>query len=312
MEKRRQLLVFLLSAASLLAFTGQPRAQSTTATSGSVLFIGNSFTFGAGTPVQRYRPQSVTDLNNEGVGGVPALFKAFTTEAGLNFSVSLETISGAGLDRHLANKTALLKRPWDRVVMHGYSTLDQSKPGNPELLVRTAKEMAEMLHEQNPKVDIRLIATWARADQTYPDAAPWHGKPIETMAKDVRTGYDLAAKGTPFIRGVIPVGEAWNRAIAKGIADPNPYDGITAGQIDLWGTDHYHASSFGYYLDALVVFGDLTGLDPRSLGGSEGAATELGLASTTVTALQQVAFEQLAAEKGGGAFKTFKPVPLPR
>lgn len=45
---------------------------------GSMLFIGNSFTYGAGSAVRYYRNQTVTDLNNEGVGGVPALFKVFT------------------------------------------------------------------------------------------------------------------------------------------------------------------------------------------------------------------------------------------
>ncbi|MEA3151753.1 MAG: hypothetical protein QOD56_2692, partial [Gammaproteobacteria bacterium] len=41
----------------------------------SILFIGNSFTFAYGSPVRYYRPDSVTDLNRAGQGGVPALFK---------------------------------------------------------------------------------------------------------------------------------------------------------------------------------------------------------------------------------------------
>ena len=45
----------------------------------SILFIGNSFTFGAGSPVHFYRADTVTDLNKEGIGGVPALFKSFAT-----------------------------------------------------------------------------------------------------------------------------------------------------------------------------------------------------------------------------------------
>ena len=48
----------------------------------SVLFIGNSFTFGSGSAVRFYRADTVTDLNNEGIGGVPALFKSFTQQAG--------------------------------------------------------------------------------------------------------------------------------------------------------------------------------------------------------------------------------------
>jgi hypothetical protein len=58
---------------------------------GSILFIGNSFTFAYGSPVRYYRPDSVTDLNSTDQGGVPALFKSFTVEAGLPYEVYLET-----------------------------------------------------------------------------------------------------------------------------------------------------------------------------------------------------------------------------
>ena len=191
--------------------------------------------------------------------------------------------------------------------MHGYSTLDREKPGNPALLIASAKQVAELLHAKNPKVDIRLTATWSRADQTYPQTGHWHGQPIEKMAKDIRAAYDAAAAGTPFIRGVIPVGEAWNRAFKTGVADPNPYDGIAAGQIDLWTHDHYHGSAYGYYLEALVIFGDLTGLDPRSLGKAERSAYELGFAQGQTAALQQVAFDELSAAKNRAPLKTFAP-----
>ena len=30
-----------------------------------------------------------------------------------------------------------------------------------------------------------------------------------------------------------------------GVADPNPYDGIEAGKVNLWTHDHYHASTHG-------------------------------------------------------------------
>ena len=51
----------------------------------SVLFIGNSFTYGQGSAVRFYRNSTVTDLNHEGIGGVPALFKSFTDQAGLDY-----------------------------------------------------------------------------------------------------------------------------------------------------------------------------------------------------------------------------------
>jgi hypothetical protein len=319
---RRLLALVLAAGAGLLAPAipaGRAAAAATPATSartleyrGSLLIIGNSFQFGAGSAVQFYRSQTVTDLNQGGVGGVAALVKAFANEAGLDYAVSIEAISGAALDRHLRDKTALLSRPWEHVVMAGYSTLDQANPGNPALLVRTVKEMAELVAAQNPKVDVRIIATWPRADQTYPDAGHWHGKPIEAMALDVRAGYDLAAAGTPLVRSVIPVGQAWLRAMQAGIADPNPYDGVAFGQLNLWTHDHYHASNHGYYLEALMIFGDLTGLDPRSLGPNERVAVELGFANAQTTALQRVAAEELAATKDRPPLQAFTPGPLPR
>lgn len=259
----------------------------------SIVFIGNSFTFGAGSAVQFYRTDSVTDLNGNGKGGVPALFKAFTQQAGLDFDVFHELIPGSGLDRHLAEKADVLGRSWDYVNMHGYSTLDRANPGDPTTLISSAKQMAEHLHQYNPEVTIYLEATWSRADQTYPENGHWYGKSIYTMAQDVRAGYDLAVASTPFIKGVIPVGEAWNRAMATGVADPNPYDGIAYGQLDLWTHDHYHGGTPGYYLAALMIFGKITGLDPRSLGEKERSAFELGLSKSQATALQKVAFDEL-------------------
>lgn len=304
---------FLLAAASLPAQPpAAPAARPALESRGTILFIGNSFTFADKSAVQFYRAPTVTDLNGGGIGGVPALFKAFANQAGLDFTVSLETSPGKGLDYHMKEKAEVIGRAWDFVIMHGYSTLDAAKPGDPALLVSSAKQVAELLHGKNPNVDIRLMSTWSRADQTYPDGVHWKGKPIEAMALDVRAGYDLAAAGTPFIHGVIPVGEAWNRAIKTGFADPNPYDGIAANQVDLWAYDHYHASNFGYYLEALMDFGDVTGLDPRSLGRNERTAFELGLSPAQAGSLQQIAFDELMAVKDRAPLKTFKPIPLPR
>ena len=181
--------------------------------------------------------------------------------------------------------------------MHGQSTLDFDAPGNPAKLVATTKQMADLLTSVNPKVEIHLTATWPRADQTYPETGHWHGQPIGAMARDVRAGYDKARTTSPAIKSVIPVGDAWMRAIDTGVADPNPYDGITPGQIDLWTTDHYHASAEGYYLEALMAFGDVTGRDPRSLGDGECSAFELGMSAAEVKALEQVAFDQLSVTK---------------
>ena len=260
----------------------------------SILFVANSFTFGAGSPVRKYHSDLVTDLNGEGIGGVPALFKLFAKEAGLDWTVSLETSPGKDLAFHYNQKQRELAGAWDVVVLQGYSTLDAAKPGDPTEHVRMAGLLAAMFRRANPKAQIELESTWARADQVYPPSGHWHGKPVAVMAEDLAQANFKAMRLSRDIAGTIPVGQAWNRAMQEGVADPNPYDGIDYGKVDLWTWDHYHASTAGYYLAALVIFGKITKVDPRTLGKAEIAGDELGLDPKLVTQLQRIAAEELA------------------
>jgi len=301
----RQFLILLAAALSAWPAVAQRAAAPATsvtpvtqapAKARTILFVGNSFTYAAYSPVRRYRAETVTDLNQNGIGGVPALFKRFTEQVGLNYAVSLETSGGKGLDWHYDNRRAVLDRAWDVVILQGHSLLDRDRPGDPTLHVRYAGLLAAMFASRNPAVDVELSATWARADMVYQPGSRWSGQSIEQMALDLRRGADMARAAAPQIRGIVPVGEAWNRAIAARIADPNPYDGIAFDQVDLWTYDHYHGSAHGYYLEALLIFGRVTGVDPRRLGGKELAADDLGIAPSVAEALQRIAAEQLAAE----------------
>jgi hypothetical protein len=274
---------------------------ATPASAKTILFVGNSFTFGANSPAHYYKPDTVTDLNGPGangktVGGVPAFFKAMTREAGLDYTVSLETVGGKGLDFHYTEKRAVLDKPWDVVMMHGYSTLDRDHPGNSALLVSSAKQITDMFRAKNPDAQIWLDATWSRADQTYPDGKPWHGKPIEQMGIDVAGAYALAARNA-HATGVVPLGLAWNRAIDTGVAGADPYAGIPSGKIDLWTWDNYHASAYGYYLEALMDFGKITGMDPMVLAGKDRVAEDIGISPAQSKALMQVAHDTLAAAR---------------
>jgi hypothetical protein len=281
----------------VLAFAVLTLVMEAAGHAAAILFIGNSFTFGELSDVKHFRAESVHDLNHDGIGGVPALFKSFTVQARLDYDVSLETSPGKNFDFHWQEKAAVLDRPWDHVLLQGYSTLDQHKPGDSALLVDYAGRLARLFQAKNPRVDIRLVSTWSRADQTYLATGHWHGKPIDAMATDLRRAYDQAATTSPAIHAVIPVGQAWNRAIASHIATANPYEAVPKGEIDLWATDHYHGSTYGYYLEALVIFGNVTGRDPRMLGSQEQAAAALGIEPSLASKLQQIAAETLAAEK---------------
>lgn len=264
----------------------------------TILFIGNSFTQGAHSAVRNWRASSVTDLNRAGYGGVPALFKAFTEQAGLNYVVSLETQGGKSLGFHYAERRNLFDKPWDVVVLQEFSTLNRERPGDASATARDAKRLAELLQRRNPKVQINLMATWSRADLTYKPGSRWSGSNIATMAGDLQKATEAVCNNVAAVQQVLPVGAAWNRAFATGIADPNPYDGIEFGKLGLWAYDHYHGSVPGYYLEALVVFGAITGVDPTSLGKGEQAADELGLSDQQAVALQKIAKDELASRRG--------------
>ena len=282
-------MIALLAAAVLTA--AQPR---------SILFIGNSFTFGAMSDAMTYRKDSVTDLNGDGMGGVPALFKRFAEEAGLHYQVSLETAAGQTLAWHLANKRAVIDRPWDAVVLQQYSILDPAKPGDVTTTIPAVRDLSELFRNRNPKVDISLVATWTRPDLTYPAGKHWSGQPVQRMALDLRSADDQVRGLVPAIRRVIPVGQAFNCAIARGIAYANPYESAEPGRIDLWATDNYHASTYGYYLEALTDFAAVTHSDPRRLGQNEKAARDLGIRPRVAAMLQDIAFTMSTAGHCGG------------
>jgi len=260
-----------------------------------ILFVGNSFTYGGGSPVRYFHPELVHDLNQSGLGGVPALFKMFAMQAALDWDVSLEAEAAKDLGFHLTNRRAELSGAWDVVLLQDYSTLVKVRPGDPRPHIRDAAQLAALFKAANPSVRVLLETTWPRADLIYSGQTRWHGKPVRTMLDDLARANALALLESRDLGGTAPVGEAWVRAMDQGVADPNPYDGLAFGKLDLWTWDHYHASTAGYYLAALVIFGRVTGYDLRKLGPRERAADELGMSGLTATALQRIANEALGS-----------------
>ncbi len=285
----------LRATVALVVFAAVPASART------ILFIGNSFTLGAGSPVRTYQASTVHDLNpanerGQTIGGMASIFKEFTKEAGLDYDVSIEAVGGKNFDFHYTEKLAVLDRPWDEVVMQSYSQLNKDKPGDPAIVTEYGAKLDKAFHARNPNVHVWFNATWSRADYSSPEIAPWKGKPIDQMAKDVYAGFEKARAASPDVTGIIPVGLAWNRAWATGVADSDPTDGIAAGKMNLWTYDSQHGSTPGYILASLVIFGQLTGRDPMSLGDREHVAMDLGLSPVQMHALEQVAHDELAAQ----------------
>lgn len=119
---------------------------------------------------------------------------------------------------------------------------------------------------------------------------------LEEMTEELRLAYDNAAltagaDGTGGIQAVAPVGEAFMRAVLDGVATRDMWadDAATDGLIDLWFDDGTHASTYGSYLSALTLFGQITGVNPFSLGPDEIAARDLGIRIADAVALQRIA-----------------------
>ena len=184
----------------------------------------------------------------------------------------------------------------------------------------------------NANTKVYVEETWARPDMveahkvTTPDLTTTNGAPIvdtsggasgtastlyytgaattaanlAAMTADMHAAFYGLAAANSGITGVIPVGDAFQRAVDQGLVLTGGFykaDGTyvepTAGSINLWWLDRTHASVYGSYLSALTTFGRITGLDPRSLGGAETAGIELGLTSAIVQTLEEVAAQQL-------------------
>ena len=123
------------------------------------------------------------------------------------------------------------------------------------------------------------------------------GVKVDVLPADLSVTADLA-KVEKHLRDDAAIGILVNNAgmaAPGGFADGDPYDGIAAGKVDLWAWDHYHASIYGYYLEALMDFGKVTGKDPLSLGDNETVAEDMGFSKPQTHALEQIAHDQLAA-----------------
>jgi hypothetical protein len=137
----------------------------------------------------------------------------------------------------------------------------------------------------------------------FPDTLYYEVEGLAGMTADLRAAFDAKAQSNPSFAGVIPVGDAFQRAVDEGIAKSDGfYDAegtynaaVPQDKINLWWDDYLHASKHGSYLSALVMFGKLTGIDPWSFGASEKAAADLGISPGDAVKLQRVASDQLYA-----------------
>jgi hypothetical protein len=157
------------------------------------------------------------------------------------------------------------------------------KPNAAITLYQTPPIAAFGFTSNNPNAPIFGSSTIAQqnGNKAY---APYVGdaNPIAAMASDLHNAYTAeaaafnSANPTKSHVSVALAGDAWVTAINQGIAQFNPFlSSEPAGQIDLWDSDPllacctvpigYHPSQYGDFLDALVLFGQITGVNPETL-----------------------------------------------
>jgi len=224
---------------------------------------------------------------------MPGIFKHLATTAGLNYSVTIEAVGGQTLAHHAANRASIISQAgWDVVVFQEYSKLPvpTARGGNPALFAEGLASVVQLVQSNNPNAAIYLYETWSRPDLVYPSGTPYYSEDIRVMQDDLHDAYNaqssiIEATGP----GVASVGDFFIQAVDTGVADGNPYDGIDVSAIDLWASDHYHASVYGSYLSAVSIFSKVTGIDPTTILNGEGtAAAGLGISSSVASSLQAV------------------------
>ncbi|MGI4951499.1 MAG: PEP-CTERM sorting domain-containing protein [Janthinobacterium lividum] len=260
-------------------------------------------------------------------GGVPGIFLSLTREAGLDYDVSINAVSSATLTgtANSASRVAAIQvnpltgRPFDTVVLQeqsftplpALSDRGIATRGNPANFVSGANRLVSDIQSADAAAGVStqvfLYETQPLASYTYTSpqiqgssvTQAYVGDPIETIAADLHNAYAGVAAQNPGITGVAYAGDAWIRAIQAGTAQRNPYVTNPAGQVDLWDSDvsaaccttpvGYHPSTYGAYLNALVLFNRITGIDPTTLGAGEQAAAELGITPDQAVALERAA-----------------------
>jgi hypothetical protein len=157
----------LLALAALAAHAAAQAAPT------SILFVGNSYTFGRVDPVMSYNAANVRDLtapmaavNDTGSnpfephpwGGVAGIFKQFTVQAGLDYDVALSTRNAASLRGHFLNTNAagwdlrgnIGSQSWSQMVVQEQSDEPLTRrPGlnsNPAWFSNYADKIEDFVH----------------------------------------------------------------------------------------------------------------------------------------------------------------------
>lgn len=278
-------------AATLVAALALHGAASAAPT--SILFVGNSYTFGRVDPVLSYNAANVRDLTNipntggnafepHPWGGVAGIFKQFTVQAGLDYDVALSTRNAASLRGHLLNTNGQVdlrgnigSQTWNQVVLQEQS--DEPLPkqaglaSNPDYFRLYADRIEDFIHNG--------AADSYRERDLFPGATSAE----RTAACQAATGASATScntlRNTPANANASTATEVF---LYQTWARPNLIDGAFLSTTDpLTGAVTRTANPApAFYADLEGMTEDLrlAYLDAASLAGSDGSGGVAGIA----------------------------------
>lgn len=195
---------------------------------------------------------------------LPAVLEALLRSTGRE-QVRVASLSqpGFGLEDHWrvgVARAAIGQGEWDVIVLQQGPSATEGRPS----LLEYSSRFAEEAREAGARVGLYMV---------------WPANARRYDFEGVSESYAMAADSA---RGLLfPVGDGWREAWCR---DPD---------LALYGPDGFHPSPAATYLAALVIYGRLTGSDPRGLRArlelASGYAPDLSLDDRTATLLQEAA-----------------------
>ena len=195
---------------------------------------------------------------------LPAMLEALLRSGGLE-QVRMASLSqpGFGLEDHWRGgvaRAAIRDGEWDVIVLQQGPSATEGRPS----LLEYSSRFAEKARDAGARVGLYMV---------------WPSKARSFDFEGVSESYSMAADSAGGL--LFPIGDAWREAWCR---DPD---------LALYGPDAFHPSPAATYLAALVIYGRLTGSDPRGLPSrlelDSGYAAVLTLDEETAALLQEAA-----------------------
>ncbi len=279
----------------------------------SVLFVGNSYTFGRVDPVMSYNAANVRDLtapvpgssfaNTSGSnafephpwGGVPGIFKKLAVQAGLDVDVALSTRNAASLRGHMLNTNPadwdlrgnLALQTWDKVVLQEQSDEPLSvRPGlgsNPARFYNYVDKIAEYVKQGT-------LVTYRERD--YYEGATTPPRPTTASPSVARAAMSCNAR-----RGT-------DSGLSPNFQLPVNRNASDATQVYLyqtWARPNLVAGAF------VTITDDVTGAVTRTTTPATTFFPDLASMTSELKASYEAAFQQ-AASDGIGRLAGIAPV----